>query len=172
MSSRPEWKGKYDELKLTADAVNRELSDFVGRDSAMQSRAAILIGAASVVGALKISNPTDWFAFAQLGLTFLAAVCGLVMIFPRRGNGFNARTMRDEAYKGASTEELLHHAVRVKIDNLDDDEKRLKVRGAFARLGFVLLALSIVAALLGTLPTHLGSPPPPVPMHTGEHHAS
>jgi hypothetical protein len=150
-ASNENWRGKYDELILVASAVDRELDDYTKRDTAMQSRATILIGAASVIGALQITDTTDWFTFAHLALSFVAALFGVFVVFPRSGEGFEPRTMWDEAYKGVSREELLHHAIRVKLENLEADEKSLRLRGKFVRVGFAFLAAGIVVATAGAL---------------------
>jgi hypothetical protein len=148
--SSPPWhRIRIEELRLVAAAVDRELDDYTKRETAMQSRATILIGAASVIGALQITNAADWFSFTHLTLSFLAAFLGVLVVFPRRGEILNARTMWNEAYGGANGRELLHHTIRVKLENLEADERSLRRRGTFVRVGFILLVLGLVAAAAG-----------------------
>jgi len=156
MRARP-WKGKRDELRSVNAAVDRELDDYTKRDSAMQGRATVLIGAASVVGAVQIGDAATW-QLVGVGLSLLAAVAGVVVVFPRGGDAFNPRTLWEEVYAGTSEEEALHHTIRVKLETLDKDDKWLSTRGKFARVGFVLLALSVLATTIGALlPADSGS---------------
>lgn len=143
------WSGKLPELTLVAAAVDRELDDFTKRDSAMQARATILIGAASVIGAIQITSPSGWLSVVHLMFGVFAATAGVVVLFPRTGDVLDANTMWQEAYRGASEEELLHHTVRVKLDNLANDERSLSRRGVFARIGFLALAMSVAVGLAG-----------------------
>jgi hypothetical protein len=143
-------------------ATDRELDDFTSRDSAMQSRATILIGAASLIGALKLGQGVDWLVAVNLLLSFLAAACGVVVLFPRSGDAPNPRQMRDAIYKGVSDEEALHNMIRVKLDALDKDEKSLNCRVVWIRVGFILLALSALTAAIGAAIPVGGAPAPEV----------
>ncbi|MFB8146549.1 hypothetical protein ACFC1W_07370 [Microbacterium sp. NPDC056003] len=66
------------ELETKLDVVSAELdaeiASFVSRDSAMQQRETILIGAASVVGALQVDTALGWTTVVSLVLAFIAAV--------------------------------------------------------------------------------------------------
>lgn len=162
MSDKPEWEGRGEELRLVHDAVNRELDDYTKRDSAMQARATLIIGAASVVGVVQLDSGLTGWAVVNVVFSLLAALAGVFVVFPHQGDRFNPRTMRDEFYKGTDEDEVLHHTVRAKIENLEADEDSLRRRGKFARAGFVLLLLATLAAVVGVLT----SPPPPNPQPT------
>ena len=150
MSKEP-WKGKARELLLVNAATDRELDDFTRRDSAMQSRATLLIGAASLIGALKIGAGFDWLVVVNLVLSFLAAVCGVVVLFPRSGEAPSPRRMRDAIYEDSSEEEALHHMIRVKLDALDKDEDSLVTRAVWTQVGFILLAASVLSVAIGAV---------------------
>ena len=147
--ARERWEGKRDELLLVNAATDRELDDFTHRDSAMQTRATVLIGAASLVGAVKLGQGFDVLAIINLTLSFLAAGCGVVVLFPRSGKGPSPRTMWDEIYNGKSDEEALHHMIRVKVKALEANDRSLLIRSWFARVGFILLAASVLVAAIG-----------------------
>lgn len=169
-SNRP-WLEHEDDLLFVNGAADRELDDYSRREAAMQSRGTILVGAASLVGAIQLSNDLQpasilhtVLSVGHLGLSFIAAVAGVVVLFPRTGDGFNARTLRDKLLKGMSKEEATHHMVRVKLDNLDADEKSLTRRGAAAKLGFIALAAGVLLAAVGAVvPSVTTSPPSPTP---------
>lgn len=148
MTGKP-WKGKLVELTLVNAEVDRELSSFTHRESGMQSRATILVGAASVVGAIQLSDGFAILNVVNLALSFLAAVCGVVVVFPRRGDAPDPRRMHLAVLKDTSSEEALHRIIEVKLDTLDEDDRALRRRGRWARAGLILLALSVLAAAVG-----------------------
>jgi hypothetical protein len=100
----------------------------------------------------------------HLVLTFLAAVAGVVVVFPRSGKGFNPATLKTELLKGTSGDEALHHMTRVKLDNLEADDKWLSKRSWFARAGFILLTLGVLAAAVA--PVFPAGPASPTPVPT------
>lgn len=159
MTDEP-WKGRREDLLLVNEATDRELDDFTRRDSAMQSRATILIGAASLIGALKLGQGVDWLVAVNLLLSFLAAGCGVVVLFPRSGDAPNPRQMRDALYGGVSDAEALHNMVRVKLDALDKDEESLDRRVVWIKTGFILLTLSVLTAAIGAAIPLDGVPAP------------
>jgi hypothetical protein len=151
MSPEGDWKGRKEELLLVNAAVDRELDDYTKRDSAMQARATLIIGAASVVGVIQLGDGLSGWAVVNVVLSLLAALAGVVVVFPHTGDRFNPRKMRNEFYAGKGEDEVLHHIVETKLEILADDEKSLRFRGRFARVGFVLLILGTAAAVVGVL---------------------
>ena len=135
---------------LISAELSTEMASFVDRNASMEQRATILIGAASVVGALQVdSTPSGWL-IANLLLSFVAAICGVVVIFPRKGDALDVRKMR----KGLSKVPLLagrEKLLDIKLEVLEADEKWLMTRGKWARAGFIALSLSIALALLGAV---------------------
>jgi hypothetical protein len=135
---------------LISAELSTEMASFVERSASMEQRATILIGAASVVGALQVdSTPSGWL-IANLALSFVAAICGVVVVFPRRGDALDVRAMRKGMSRmplRAGREKLLD----IKLEVLEADEKWLMTRGKWARTGFIALSLSIALALLGAV---------------------
>lgn len=148
---RKPWSGRQPELLLIAAVADRELEDASNRDASMRARASILIGAASVVGAIQLGTEFNFFLIGSLLLSLAAAVCGVIVVFPRTSGAFNPRTMWNEIYAGAPIDEALHHMVRVKLKWLDSEDASLGRRSNWARAGFVLLTVSIVLAAAGTI---------------------
>ena len=152
------WLGHESDLVFANEAVDRELEDHARREAAMQSRGTILIGAASLVGVIQLTNDLqaaslfyETLNVLHLVLSLLAAVAGVIVLFPRDGDGFNARTLRDELLNGTSKEKVLYETVRAKLENLEADEKSLGGRANVARVGFIFLSLGVLAAVIGAI---------------------
>jgi hypothetical protein len=143
------WKGKLAGLTLVNAEVDRELASYVHRENAMQNRATVLIGAASVVGAIQLSEGFAPLNIINLVLSFVAAVLGVRVLFPRKGDAPDPRPMHEAVLDGTPSDEALHRMIEVKIETLYEDEDSLSDRGKFARIGFIVLTLSILAAAIG-----------------------
>ena len=161
---------QLEDLRLVSEATDRELDDFTRRDAAMQSRASILIGAASLVGAFKLGTSFDGLVVISLSLAVLAATCGVVVLWPLNAHAPNPRHMWEELKGGLSKEEALDNMIRVKLDGLEADEKALGRRSGWAVAGFIVLvasvALSVITAGIGV--AQQPSPPAPTPSLTIE----
>jgi hypothetical protein len=136
-------------IDVITDELNAEMASFVNRSTAMEQRATILIGAASVVGALQVSMDFSWLTIANLGLSFIAAAAGVIVVFPRRGDALDVRTMRD-GFLSMELQEGRGKLISTKLEVLEADEHWLSVRGHCARVGFIALALSIGITLAGS----------------------
>jgi hypothetical protein len=147
----PDWDGKLEELTLVNAEVDRELASYVHREASMQSRATILVGAASLVSAVQIGGGFAPLNLATLVLSFVAAVLGVLVVFPRSGDAPNPSRMHRAILEGVSSEEALHRMIKAKLETLDEDEDSLKKRGRLARAGLIILALSILASAIGGL---------------------
>lgn len=143
------WKGKLAELLLVNAEVDRELTSYVNRENAMQNRATVLVGAASVVGAIQLSDGFAPLNVVNLILSFIAAVLGVLVLFPRTGDAPDPGPMHQAVLCGTPPDEAVNRMIGVKLDILYEDEKSLATRGIFARVGFIVLAASILAAAIG-----------------------
>ncbi|PJJ63429.1 hypothetical protein [Compostimonas suwonensis] len=148
--SEDELAVKAKQLELIGVELDREIGSHIARAGAMEQRATILVGAASVVGALQVTTDLSWTTVVNLALSFLAAVSGVIIVFPRRGRALDMRAVRDgilamPLHKGE------YRLIDEKLDILDKDEHWLTVRGWIARAGFVALALGIVVTLVAAL---------------------
>ncbi|QEE62326.1 hypothetical protein FVA74_12620 [Salinibacterium sp. dk2585] len=142
--------GKSEQLALISRELNREIDSHVQRANAMEQRATILVGAASVVGALQLGSDASWATVANLALGFVAAVAGVVVVFPRRGDTLNIRAMRDDVLE-MPVEVAEFKLADTKLEILEADERWLNRRGVVTRIGFVALSLSIAVALAAAL---------------------
>jgi hypothetical protein len=139
-------RGRGEHLALIARELDLEIASHVERSSAMEQRATILIGAASVVGALQITSTFSWFTVVNLIFSFLAAAAGVIVVFPRRGAALDVRPMRDSVLK-LPLLTARYRVIDTKLEILEEDEKWLSVRGWIARIGFSVLAASIAVSL-------------------------
>ncbi len=152
-------------MNLVSRELEAETASYVARDTAMQQRATILVGAASIVGALQVSSSPSWVATFSLLLALGAAIAGVVVVFPRTGEALDVRSMKAglETLPLADGEEKL---LDVKLEILEADERWLTVRGRFARTGFILLSLGIAIATTAALMPAEAAPPSQVPSQT------
>jgi len=128
----------------------------------MQQRATVLVGAASITGALQVTAEVpSWIYVTSLFLSLLAAVAGVVVVFPHTGHALNVRAMRD-GMKKTTFLQGYRKLIDVKLEILEADEKWLTTRGRFARLGFIALTVSIALAATASV-SQVSSPTPPPP---------
>ena len=161
-------RGKDRQLAIVSRELDREIASHTERANAMEQRATILIGAASVVGALQVASDFSWSSIANLALSFLAAVAGVIVVFPRRGETLDIRPMRDDVLN-MDPAVAEYRVADTKLEILEADEKWLSVRGVIARIGFIALALSIAVALVSALsPTNNPKPVPSPTASTGQ----
>lgn len=137
-------------LDVVSSELDAEFSSYVTRDSAMQQRATILIGAASIVGALQVDTSPGWATVSSLVLSLLAAIAGVVVVFPRTGDALDVRAMRD-GFLRMPLSEGRYKVIDTKLEILEADDKWLRLRGIFARWGFIALTLSIAIAVAAAI---------------------
>lgn len=162
MVSDNEQRGQEAQLALVSEELTSEAAAQVQRANAMEQRATILIGAAGVAGALQFTGTPSWATYVNLALTFLAAVAGVVVVFPRRGDVLDIRAIRNAVLQMSATE-AQYRLVDTKIEILEQDEQWLTRRGHITRVGFAFLALSILFALIGSATSTTNPEPAPTP---------
>lgn len=145
-------ESKRDQLTAVSAELDREIGSHADRAAAMEQRATILVGAATVVGALQVSPDSSISTVLNLALSFTAAVAGVIVVFPRRGRALDVRRVRDGLLEMQPLQGT-YKLVEVKLRVLEADERWLTARGWIARVGFIALALSIAVALWGALTT-------------------
>lgn len=120
---------------------------FSGRQAAHNSRAAILIGAASVASAVHLSQHTEATQVAAAIFAGVAALLGVLTLLPRIGKDISVAGPRDELYvTGVNTMNL--NLLNAKLEVQAIDEKALKWRSRVQTAAFLLLALAITASLI------------------------
>ncbi|KJL30222.1 hypothetical protein [Microbacterium oxydans] len=158
-------RGRGRQLQILSDELDREIAQSAQRATAMEQRGAVLIGAAGIAGALRLGDNINALTLAALVLTFAAAVAGLVVMFPRKGQLLNVRAARTDILRMHPLS-ARYHLDDTKMEILEADQKWLDNRGHITRIGFVLLALSIAVGVAGTLaavPTEIAPSPSPTP---------
>lgn len=150
---------------LVSAELDREIASYVARDTAMQQRATVLIGAASIVGALQASEATGWATIVSLALALCAAVAGVVVVFPRTGQALDVRSMRD-GLTALTLTAGQRKLVNVKLEVLEADERWLTRRGRYARAGFISLSVGIAIATIASFVPASEAPVSPEPHPT------
>lgn len=135
---------------IVASELDREIAHHVHRSTAMEQRGAVLIGAAGIAGALRLSDDVTALTVIALALTFFAAAAGVLVMFPRRGEVLDVRQIGD-ASRTMTRDEFLKRLERTKLSILEADEKWLTFRGHVTRVGFISLALSIAVGLCAAM---------------------
>lgn len=156
-------RGRERQLQILTDELEKEIALLVQRATAMEQRGAVLIGAAGIAGALRIGETVNVLMILALTLTFAAAVAGVIVMFPRKGDLLDLRRLRHPSLR-------MHPAAAryclddTKLEILEADQKWLDNRGLITRIGFICLAASIAVGLAGTIAAFpVEVPPTPTP---------
>lgn len=152
------------QLTLLGAELDRQRGAYTSRATASNSRAAILIGTASIGAGFQLTSTTSTWQIASISMTVLAALCGVVAMWPRRGDELNIEPMVDAMYTFGPRQtewNLLNHKLHVhKLDEL-----ALRRRRWWLSAGFTVLALSIALTglRLAEAPASLPATPTPIP---------
>lgn len=120
----------------------------------MNTRLSVLIAAASLVSGIQIAahQPHQWFLAADVAAA-VAAICGIIALWPRRGDENGIEALRDELWEYPD-DFALYILLHRQLEILKLDEATLTRRSRWAAGGFSLLTLSIVAVALQVLLNH------------------
>lgn len=160
------FRARAHNARIVASELDREIAHHVHRATAMEQRGAVLIGAAGIAGALRLSDEVTMLTVIALALTFLAAAAGVIVMFPRRGDVLDMRRIGD-ASRTMTRDAFQERVDQTKLTILEADERWLTFRGHITRVGFICLASSIAvglgAALLASSPEALIPTTAPTP---------
>jgi hypothetical protein len=149
-------------ILMLAQEVDAQRASYAARSASMNTRLSVLVAAASLATGLQVDlqTPHFWYLLGSC-LAAGAAIAGVVALWPRYGGENGVEELQRELWNyppDMARYVLLHR----QLDVLKEDEGRLSVRAWCARIGYSLLALSIVAvALQLTMPL-----PFPLPFST------
>ena len=132
-----------EQLLLLGAELDRQRTSFSLRTAASNSRAAILIGAASIGAGFQLTAATNSWQVISVGMTVLAALCGVVAMWPRGGDELNIDPMVNVMYSFGPREtewNLLNH--KLHVHNLD--EVALRLRRGWVLAGFLFLVFSVI----------------------------
>lgn len=133
------------QVALVLDELRRRTDELSRRSESMSARCGILIASAALVAALQEGRAVDGWLVAGVVLSLVAAVLGVVAIFPRRIRYPEIEETRSELYRRASIADAQWWLVDRLTEQYADAREFLKARGHLLRWGFVLLGLSIIA---------------------------
>ncbi|TFB96269.1 MULTISPECIES: hypothetical protein [unclassified Cryobacterium] len=159
--------GHAGELQLLGAELDRQRASYSSRMSASNSRAAILIGAASIGAGFQLDASTSSWLIASVSMTILAALCGLVAMWPRRGDELNIGPMVDVMYNfGPRTTEwnLLKH--KLHVHNLDEVALRRRRRWVLAGFSFLALSVAFTGLRVAGIPSPQFTHSSPAPTST------
>lgn len=138
------------ELKRTAQGVellsvelDRQRASYVQRKTAMNSRAAIMVGAASIATGLADTKELIWLQLGAYLFLSTAAVCGIYVLWPRTGDEPTVGSYRDSLYTYRK-HQLQLELLDQKLDAHEKDEKSLVQAARWTAVGFSCLALATI----------------------------
>jgi hypothetical protein len=131
------------QLASLSAELDRQRQSFTSRQSAMYSRAAILVGSASIASGIQSAGHSDPWAALGVFASLLAALLGVVALWVRTGPEPDMGKFRDKLYELApgAMELTLFDA---KLDAHGLDEASLTRRRRLVNLGFTALSLAIL----------------------------
>ena len=117
----------------------------------MITRLSILMAAASVAGGAALTQKHPGvFLVAAAVLAAASAVAGVVALVPRGVGENGIKEMQREMWS-ADEPRALHVFLDRKAETLRDEERLIDFRAWCARVGFILLTLSLVAIAAGVI---------------------
>lgn len=133
-------------IDLLGAELTHQRQGYASRASSMNSRLGILVAAASLVTGLQ-SSTTSPGLFVVIGacLSALAALTGVFGFWPRSGDENGIESLQAELWN-LSPDHAAYLLLHRQLEVLKDDEQFLRRKAWVVRVGFALLALSIVAA--------------------------
>lgn len=155
----------YDETRIgpVQEEILRQRATVPGRYGNMATRAAVLVGAAGVLGGTQLvtqSGNVLW-STASLVLFVLAAVCGLISMRPHVAEEVDiAPLIIGEAHHSETT--LLRAIALNNLKALVSETAVLRVRSRWVTAGFVVLLAAWTVAGAGTIAS-LATPSPAKP---------
>ena len=144
---------KYDSarLKPILEELLRQRETVPGRVANLQTRAAILIGVAGALGGTELvtSSGVFWVSCVSLALYFLAAVAGVVALWPRSGQEVYVKGIMDakaddtlaDVERTVVTSNMEAHAAQINA---------LRFRSFAILLGFIALIVAWASSGAGT----------------------
>lgn len=129
--------------------VDRQRESAAVRMTTMMTRLSILMAAASVaVGAALTQKHPGMLLVGAALLAASAGVVGVIALLPR-GVGENGIDEMQREMWNVIEPRALHVYLARKVETLRDEERLLDFRASCARIGFVLLTLSLIAIAVG-----------------------
>lgn len=132
-----------EQLTIIGEELDRQRTSLTARRSALSSRAALLIGAASIASGFHVAGQTNAWQVLAVAASLVSAMLGVVALWPRQGPDVNVDSFIDGLYR------LGPHSTQLELINTKavvhkQDEEALKGSGRVLRIGFVFLVLAVL----------------------------
>jgi hypothetical protein len=138
-----------EQVSLMLEEINGRLQDISARSEAVMSRAGLLVASATVSASLiGVKQSSAFWAIVALVMSLGGALAGLSVLFPVRWQYVSLPETRIELYRRPVSSGKLW-LFDVKADFYEGAVQRLNFQGWAVRIGFGLLALAILAILIG-----------------------
>jgi hypothetical protein len=136
-----------EQLSLLSAELDRQRASFNGRQAASNSRAALLIGSATIASGVQLANGNSAWQVLAVAASLIAAALGVVSLWPRGGHDVSVGSYVDTLYRlGPRRTEL--DLLNAKTAVHEKDESALLKRQNLLRVGFACLVLAIAFTAL------------------------
>ncbi|NUU05417.1 hypothetical protein [Leifsonia sp. C5G2] len=135
------------QLDLVAAEADAALTNQDARAASVESRAGLLTGAAAILGSVQATTHSTIWVYVLLGLSFLAAACGLYVVKPRwQKILFPQKIM--PAVLGWTPLVAKYRVASEKVYIFIEREPGLNRRAIVVSVGYAILAASIVVSVI------------------------
>jgi hypothetical protein len=132
-------------IGMLADEVAVQRTSFAARSSSMNTRLSVLVAAASLATGMQVDMAVPHLPYVVGAcLAASAAMAGVVALWPLGGGENGVQSLQNEVWN-ESTDRAAYLLMHRQLEVLKEDESRLSFRAWCARVGYALLAASIVA---------------------------
>ncbi|MEB0203711.1 hypothetical protein QN354_18450 [Cryobacterium sp. 5I3] len=151
-----------EQLVMLGAEIDRQRVSFNGRQAASNSRAALLVGSATIASGVQLASGNSVGQVLAVVASLVAAALGVASLWPRGGHDVSVGSYIDTLYRlGPRRTEL--DILNAKTAVHEKDESELLKRQNLLRFGFTFLVLAIaftalqVAGIIISIPTN-GTP--------------
>ncbi len=142
------YAGRGKHLAMLNQEVDRQRASVASRADSSLVRSSILIAAAGItIGAVADDSSMTPLVAVSVTLAVLAAIAGIGALWPRSGPEHAVMGMRDDVWNKSATAAADILLAR-KVDVLKHDERLLRDRARWLRIGFVVYAASLVVLIV------------------------
>ncbi|WP_126893426.1 hypothetical protein [Microbacterium sp. HSID17254] len=141
---KPSFDDKQHQIELALGELSRRLDGQSRRLASAETRAGMLIAAASIVTGLLVSNPAPLFLLSML-VCISAVGFGIAALFPSGIQELRPKYTRDEILKRNEIDATLY-ITRLYTVLIDQQEKQVIFRLRMVRIGLILLGSSLLIA--------------------------
>lgn len=151
--SELEQEHPVEQLKLIGAEVTRQLAAVASKRAGLHTRAALLVAASGVLTSVQSSSWASGWQFISVALSVAAAILGLIILRPRRGDDSNATLYVNERLDADpySTE---YSIVMDNIVVLKGGRKRIEDMAKKLMAGYIVLVAAWASTLMVAALSH------------------